>query len=131
MFEFMIVQQQRIFSYFFLHGFDDTVFCKKKGFVLRIADRVDIYVLIYPFGDREHIVEVDDSIVFDFQKIQPLFHSFVFFLERRQRGKIVCLMDMKNNTDVFSFVLLTGLLIQKQMRCKGTHIFNIPVLNLI
>ena len=102
---------------------DFTAFGLKQVSVTCIFLFVYININNLAIRNRYHIVEVNNGIIFHFDKIYTFFHLFMFVFKRRQRCKIFDSFYFKNNTYIFSFVLF--LCLSKNMFLIIVQIFNV------
>ena len=70
-----------IFANLFLNHFDIAVFCSEQISVFEIRFRLYINISAFVWRNGKHIIQVDDSVIFYFNKVETLFHSMVFLLE--------------------------------------------------
>ena len=73
---------------------------------MRITFAADINIFCFAQWDREHIIQIDHGVVFDFQKVQSFLHFCMLFFEGGQWCKIMKTIDFKNDTDIFTIIFL-------------------------
>lgn len=108
-----------------MDGLDVAILGQEQGLIPGISHLRDIHIGILPGRDGKHIVEIDNRIVFDFDKVQSLRYPAVLFLEGGQRGKVVHAVDRQNDAYVLALVALTWLLVLKQVGRMGRKIPHI------
>lgn len=110
---------------FLLHGLNCSVLSKKQGFILGITFFRDIDIVRQPIRDGEHIVDIDDGIVFDFDEVHCFRHFRMLGFERRQRCKIIHPVDREDHAYVLSLIGLSGNLVVEQVRGESSEVIHI------
>ena len=73
----------------------------------------------------EHIIEVYNGVILDFQQVQTLFYVPVFILERRKGCKVVHSTNTKHTANIFSLVALRGCLVMKKVGAMSTQVIDV------
>ena len=121
----MRIHNLSIFQDFFRKDFYNAVFISEQIPVILIFYIVHINIMPLGFWDGKHIVQIQDGKSFYFQKIHRFLHLVMFFLELRQRNKIIQTIYAKHYSDIFSGIWLMFLLVMKQMWSKRQKVIDV------
>ena len=81
--DFVRVHNLRVFQDFFLNHFYDAVFLSEQISVIHIRNLVNVKKSPLRLRHREHIVQIQNRKLPDFQKVNAFLHFLMLFLERR------------------------------------------------
>ncbi len=110
---------------FLLHGLNGSVLSQKQRFIFGIAFFRDINVVRQSIRDGEHVVDIDDGIVFDFDEVHCFRHFRMLGFERRQRCKVINPVDGEDHAYLLPLIGLTSSLVVKQVRGESSEVIHI------
>ena len=128
---FVRVHNLRVFQDFFLNHFYDAVFLSEQISVIHIRNLVNVKKSPLRLRRREHIVQIQNRKLPDFQKVNAFLHFLMLFLERRERHEIIQAVHRQHDADIFPRIFLPVLFVMKKVRRERHKVVDVQRIYLI